>query len=95
MLLFAARPPWPRNGETAAYAGGEISALANAPTEPVSDVALVGGHLCLAVMHALVKGFVAVGAVETHARVTEINGPIGCMRRDLRWLLLDEQRRSP
>ena len=81
------RPPWPSNAE--------ISALSNSCMEPVCDVALVGGHLYLAVMHALVKGFVAAGAVEAHARVIEINGPIGCMRRDLRRWLLDEEGRSP
>ena len=77
------------------YPGAEISALSNSCMEPVCDVALVGGHRYLAVMHALVKGFVAAGAVEAHARVIEINGPIGCMRRDLRRWLLDEEGRSP
>ncbi|TCQ01796.1 hypothetical protein C8J34_12620 [Rhizobium sp. PP-F2F-G36] len=51
------------------------------------DVALVGGHLYLDVMRHFVGLFREDGYVTTDVRVTEINGPIGCMRRDLRlWL---------
>jgi hypothetical protein len=51
------------------------------------DVALVGGHLYLDVMRHLVGLFHAGGYVAADAQMTEINGPIGLMRRDLRlWL---------
>lgn len=55
--------------------------------EPSIHVALVGGHLYLAVMRALLAGFVGMGCVLPDARIAEINGPIGVMRRRLRaWL---------
>lgn len=51
------------------------------------DVALVGGHFYLDVMRHLVDLFQKGGYVAADARITEINGPIGLMRRDLRcWL---------
>lgn len=51
------------------------------------DVALAGGHLYLEVMRHLVWLFREGGYVAGEARITEINGPIGMMRRDLRlWL---------
>lgn len=51
------------------------------------DVALVGGHIYLDVMRHLVELFRKGGYVAADARITEINGPIGLMRRDLRlWL---------
>ena len=41
----------------------------------------------LAVMQALVRGFVDLGCVRGNARIHVINGPIGRMRQDLRsWL---------
>ncbi|SES41248.1 hypothetical protein [Rhizobium sp. NFR03] len=51
------------------------------------DVAFVGGRLYLDVMRHFVRLFREDGYVTTDVRVTEINGPIGYMRRDLRlWL---------
>lgn len=51
------------------------------------DVALVGGHLYRDVMRHLVELFRIGGYVAGDARITEINGPIGLMRRDLRlWI---------
>jgi hypothetical protein len=51
------------------------------------DVALVGGHLYLDVMRHLVGLFSAGRYVANDARITEINGPIGRMRQELRlWL---------
>lgn len=54
---------------------------------PFSEVALVGGHLYLDVMRHLVDLFRIRGFVVRDVRITEINGAIGLMRRDLRrWL---------
>ncbi|KAB2723423.1 hypothetical protein [Brucella intermedia] len=51
------------------------------------NVALVGGHLYLDVMRHLVDLFRKGGYVAADALITEINGPIGLMRQDLRhWL---------
>jgi hypothetical protein len=51
------------------------------------DVALVGGHLYLDVMRHFVGLFSAGRYVANDARITEINGPIGRMRQELRlWL---------
>ncbi len=59
------------------------------------DVALVGGHLYLDVMRHFVGLFRLHGYVAADARITEINGPIGLMRRELRlWLeRQDEEQR--
>lgn len=63
---------------------GSMTALAR---RPFTEVALVGGHLCLDVMRHLVGLFREHGHVIAEARVVEINRPIGRMRRDLRlWL---------
>ena len=54
---------------------------------PFSEVALVGGHLYLDVMRHLVDLFRLRGFVVGNVRITQINGSIGLMRRDLRsWL---------
>jgi hypothetical protein len=51
-------------------------------------MAAVGGHLYLTVMRARLAGFIDMGCVSADARIVEINGPIGRMRRELRlWLL--------
>ena len=82
------RPSSPRQPDTIGlHAGAEIAGLIRYGTEPILDVALVGGRLYLAVMQALLAGFVGMGCVRPEARVTVVNGPIGLMRRDLRlWL---------
>jgi hypothetical protein len=54
----------------------------------MDDVALAGGHLYLTVMRAMLDGFIDMGCISADARIVEINGPIGRMRRELRlWLL--------
>jgi len=70
------------------HAGMHISCLCGgAQKRAFRDVALVGGHLYLDVMRHLVELFRSGGYVAADARITEINGPIGLMRRDLRhWL---------
>jgi hypothetical protein len=70
------------------HPGAEIASLTRYGTEPMDDVALVGGHLYLTVMRSLLEGFISMGCVSAGARVIEINGPIGRMRQELRrWLL--------
>lgn len=70
------------------HPGMHIYSLQGGPGGVVfRDVALVGGHLYLDVMRHLLGLFRDRGYVSTDARITEINGPIGFMRRDLRlWL---------
>lgn len=69
------------------HPGMHIAALTGHGRIPFSDVALVGGHLYLDVMRHLVDLFRQRGHIVGDARITEINGPIGIMRRDLRrWL---------
>jgi hypothetical protein len=76
------------------YAANTIKHLAQCVTRdleierlPFHDVALVGGELYLQVMRAYVAEFRAEGEITARARVTEINGPIGVMRKSLReWL---------
>ncbi|TCM51076.1 hypothetical protein C8J36_11083 [Rhizobium sp. PP-F2F-G48] len=69
------------------HPGEHIAGLTDFGRSPFADVALVGGHLYLDVMRHFVGLFRENGYVTTDVRVTEINGPIGCMRRDLRlWL---------
>ena len=70
------------------HPGTHIYSLRDGPHGPAfSDVALVGGHLYLDVMRHLVGLFQDAGHVSSDARVSEINGPIGFMRRELRlWL---------
>ncbi|ACK86284.1 conserved hypothetical protein (plasmid) [Methylorubrum extorquens CM4] len=82
------RPPSPRRPDTCEIlAGAEIAGLARHGAEPFADVALVGRRLYVAVMHALVRGFVEMGCVRRDARVRVITGSIGRMRQDLRaWL---------
>ncbi|MCW8060489.1 hypothetical protein [Agrobacterium tumefaciens] len=72
------------------HPGMHINSLSEGRRKPFADVALVGGSLYLEVMRYFVELFRDRGHVTGNARVTEINGPIGRMRRDLR-LWLDEQ----
>lgn len=73
---------------TGEHPGMHISYLCGgAERHAFLDVALVGGHLYLGVMRHLVDLFRQGGYVAADARITEINGSIGVMRRDLRlWL---------
>lgn len=69
------------------HPGMHIATLTRNGRYPFSEVALVGGHLYLDVMRHLVDLFRTRGFVVGYVRITEINGPIGMMRRDLRlWL---------
>lgn len=69
------------------HPGMHIASLTRYGRYPFLDVALVGGHLYLDVMRHLVDLFHIGGHIIRDARITEINGPIGLMRRDLRlWL---------
>lgn len=59
------------------------------------DVALVGGHLYLTAMRReIIKASYKVGCwtVDPRARVTEVNGSIGIMRRELRAWICDGDR---
>ncbi len=74
------------------HPGMHIATLTGYGRQPFSEVALVGGHPYLDVMRHLVALFRAGGHVDADARVTEINGAIGHMRRDLRmWLEADDR----
>lgn len=69
------------------HPGMHISTLTRNGRYPYFEVALVGGRLYLDVMRHLVDLFRLRGFVVGDVRITEINGPIGMMRRDLRlWL---------
>jgi hypothetical protein len=69
------------------HPGMHIGSLTALGRDPFADVALVGGHLYLDVMRHFVELFRTGGHVVRGARICEINGPIGMMRRDLRsWL---------
>ena len=86
------RPRSPRRPDNCGmHPGAEIAQLTRYAKEPMEDVALVGGHLYLDVMRALLVGFREMHAIEPDARVVEINGPIGLMRRNLRAWLLGER----
>ena len=69
------------------HPGMHIATLTGYGRIPFSDVALVGGHLYLGVMRHLVDLFRERGHIVGDGEITEINGAIGIMRRDLRrWL---------
>ncbi|NTF17651.1 hypothetical protein G6L37_04510 [Agrobacterium rubi] len=83
--------PWPimkpgvAGGMTAA---SHMSSMTAWCKKPFDDVCMVGGHLYLDVMRAYMQQFVSGGYVTADATITEINGQIGYMRRDLKaWLL--------
>lgn len=82
------RPPSARKPDTYGDSPGcQIASLSNHGTRPFTDVALAGGHLYVAVMRAFLAGFHDLRCVDPHARVTEINAPIGIMRQQVRgWL---------
>ena len=70
------------------HPGMHIASLSRHGRQPFGNVALVGGHLYLDVMRHFVGLFRDRGHVTEDAVITEINGAIGLMRRDLRrWLL--------
>lgn len=70
------------------HAGMHIAALTQFGRAPFMEVALVGGHIYLDVMRALVPLFRDGGYLTANASIVEINGPIGRMRQGLRlWLL--------
>lgn len=69
------------------HPGMHIASLSHYGRAPFVDVAIVGGRLYLDVMRHFLGLFRESGHVTTDARITEINGPIGQMRRQLRiWL---------
>jgi hypothetical protein len=69
------------------HAGMHINTMSENRRRPFVDVALVGGQLYLDVMRHFVGLFREAGHITPDARIVEINGPIGQMRRDLRlWL---------
>lgn len=81
--------PGVAGGMTAASSMASMSAWGD---KPFDEVCMVGGHLYLDVMRVFVAQFVAAGFITADARLQEINGQIGFMRRDLRhWLLSNEQ----
>lgn len=69
------------------HPGMHIARMVKRGDRPIADVALVGGWLYLRVMRALVGEFQEMGKVAPEARIVEIGGPMGIMRRELRaWL---------
>lgn len=69
------------------HPGMHIARMVRRGDRPIADVALVGGWLYLRVMRVLVGEFQQLGKVTPDARIVEINGSIGMMRRYLRaWL---------
>ncbi len=82
------RPKTQRRGmPSGEHPGMHIASLSDHGRQPFVDVALVGGHLYLDAIRHLVELFRQRGHVADDALITEINGPIGLMRRDLRlWL---------
>lgn len=82
---------WPKykpgvmGGNTAA---SSMASMSHWGKRPFDEVCMVGGHLYLDVMRAFVSGFIKKGFITADARLVEINGQIGYMRRDLKeWLL--------
>lgn len=70
------------------HAGTHIASMTQFGRAPFDEVALVGGQLYLDVMREFVTLFHDGGYLTADAAITEINGPIGRMRQDLRlWLL--------
>lgn len=76
---------WPPNGgRWNPFAVAEISMLGASKHKPILDVALVGGKLYLEVMRSFVAEFQSRRLISATARITEINGSIGWMRKALR-----------
>lgn len=82
------RPPSPRKPDIYGnYATCEMVSLTNHGEHPFTEIAVVGGHIYLRVMRSFVAEFRGRGYVSSDAPISEINGPIGIMRRDLRaWI---------
>jgi len=82
------RPPSPQKLDIYGnYATCEIASLTNHGERPFTEIGLVGGRLYLRVMRSFVGEFQGRSYVSSVAPITEINAPIGIMRRDLRvWL---------
>ena len=82
------RPPSPRKLDIYGnYATCEIASLTNHGERPFTEIGLAGGHLYLRVMRSFVSEFRGRNFISPDAPLTEINAPIGIMRRDLRvWL---------
>lgn len=82
------RPPTPRKLDIYGnYASCEMAALTDHGERPFTEIAIAGGHLYLRVMNSFVDGFRSRDHVAAAAPVTEINAPIGFMRRDMRrWI---------
>jgi hypothetical protein len=64
-----------------------VKACGEHPGMHIHSLCECGGHLYLDVMRHFVGLFRQGGYVAAHARITEINGPIGRMRRDRRFWL--------
>jgi len=76
---------WPPDeGRRNPFALSEIAIMGASKRKPFLDVALVGGKLYLEVMRSFVAEFQSRRLVSPTARITEINGPIGLMRKELR-----------
>lgn len=82
------RPPSPRKPDIYGnYATCEIASLTDHGERPFTEIGIAGGHLYLRVMRSFVDEFRGRNYVAADAPITEINAPIGIMRRDLRlWL---------
>lgn len=82
------RPPSPRKLDSYGnYAMCEIASLTDHGERPFTEIGLAGGHLYLRVMRSFVSEFRGRNYVAADAPITEINAPIGIMRRDIRvWL---------
>ncbi len=82
------RPPSPRKPDIYGnYATCEIASLTDHGERPFTEIGVAGGHLYLRVMRSFVSEFRERNYVAADAPITEINAPIGIMRRDLRvWL---------
>jgi hypothetical protein len=75
-----------------ATAASHMASMSQWGKQPFDEVCLVGGHLYVSVMRALVGQFVQSGFITSDAPIIEINDQIGYMRRDLKaWLLRDER----
>ena len=73
------------------HAAATVTSLTDWGRNPLTEVCMVGGHLYLDVMRSFVNAFMKTGDVRPDARLVEINGAIGYMRRDLRQWLLEDQ----
>ena len=82
------RPPSPRKLDSYGnHAMCEIASLTDHGERPFTEIGLAGGHLYLRVMRSFVSEFRGRNFISPDAPLTEINAPIGIMRRDLRvWL---------